>query len=134
VALHVILRGARSDAAAQLVARRQRHRSFPRFLLICRVLTDSTATTKPDVGKGFLDAALAAIYSPSRLGIEIWPNELGRFPSSLTGAHVSDPFSKSIDGHRGFGPILDCLALLGLTWKFSVTRTSLSEYRNREVV
>jgi hypothetical protein len=26
--------------------------------------------------------------------IDPWPNELGRFASSPTGAHVSDPFSK----------------------------------------
>jgi|GEM_PF-6600348 len=26
--------------------------------------------------------------------IDTWPNDLGRFASLLTGAHVSDPFSK----------------------------------------
>ena len=26
--------------------------------------------------------------------IDTWPNDLGRFASSLTGAHVSDPFPK----------------------------------------
>jgi len=33
--------------------------------------------------------------------IDPWPNELGRFASSPTGAHVSDPFSKIDQTDKG---------------------------------
>ena len=38
-----------------------------------------------------LDAAPIRVHI---VPIDCWPNDLGRFASSLTGAHVSDPFSK----------------------------------------
>jgi hypothetical protein len=38
-----------------------------------------------------LDAAAIRVHMEL---IDTWPNDLGRFASLLTGAHVSDPFSK----------------------------------------
>ena len=38
------------------------------------------------------------------LPIDCWPNDLGRFASSLTGAHVSDTFSKIDQPTKGADP------------------------------
>ncbi len=36
-----------------------------------------------------------ALFRAHMTLIDTWPNDLGRFASLLTGAHVSDPFSKN---------------------------------------
>ena len=47
-------------------------------------------------------------FAPIRVHIvliDTWPNDLGRFASSLTGAHVSDPFSKIDRPTKGADPL-----------------------------
>jgi hypothetical protein len=46
-------------------------------------------------------------FTPIRVHIVVidtWPNDLGRFASSLTGAHVSDPFSKIDEPRKAADP------------------------------
>jgi hypothetical protein len=41
-----------------------------------------------------LDAGAVRVHMRA---IDTWPNDLGRFASSLTGAHVSDPLLQKLD-------------------------------------
>lgn len=47
---------------------------------------------KADIGKG--PQTLTSLQFVFIWLIDTWPNDLGRFASLLTGAHVSNPFSK----------------------------------------
>ena len=61
--------------------------------------------------------------------IDTWPNDLGRFASVLTGAHVSDPFSKIDQPTKG----TDHSAPKSYVYVVS-EKDVLCEYRNCEVV
>jgi hypothetical protein len=60
---------------------------------------------KADIGQG---KGLANLdVTPIRVHmvpIDTWPNDLGRFALLLTGAHVSDPFSKIDEPTMGADP------------------------------
>jgi hypothetical protein len=98
--------------------------------LIDRVLTQPSA--KADIGKAEARRRRADLDSAPILVhmvlIDCWPNDLGRFASSLTGAHVSDLFSKIDQLTKVADP-----RRLSLTCTLSM-KGYLREYWNREVV
>ena len=58
----------------------------------------STAEIGNGLGPADLDGAAIRVHMGA---IDTWPNDLGRFALPLTGAHVSDPFSKIDQSTKG---------------------------------